>query len=194
MPRTSATTRTKIVDEAYRHACEGSLAALSVRSVARDCGVSVGTLYNYFPDKAALTAAVIERFWKEVAFADGAASCLAYHEGERFVDFCRRVERTFSAALADFRTNWLGEMGGLDARSRQRGRATEHAYFDHICTNLERLPAPMPPSTARRSRRSAPPSSPASPGRACSITSVATSPATLSSPSSNARCIERGRI
>lgn len=139
MPRTSATTRTKIVDEAYRHAREGGLAALSVRSVARDCGVSVGTLYNYFPDKAALTAAVIERFWKEVVFADGAASCLAYHEGERFVDFCRRVERTFSAALADFRTNWLGEMGGLDARSRQRGRATERAYFDHICTNLEKV-------------------------------------------------------
>lgn len=139
MSRTSVTTRTKIVDEAYRHAQESGLGALSVRSVARDCGVSVGTLYNYFPDKAALTAAVIERFWKEVAFADGAASCLAYHEGERFVDFCRRVERTFSAALADFRTNWLGELGGLDARSRQRGRATEHAYFDHICTNLEKV-------------------------------------------------------
>lgn len=60
MPRMSATTRTKIVNEAYRHAREGGLAALSVRSVTRDCGVSVGTLYNYFPDKAALTAAVID--------------------------------------------------------------------------------------------------------------------------------------
>lgn len=139
MARTNATTRTAIVEEAYRHAREDGLGVLSVRGVARDCGISVGALYNYFPDKAALIAAVIERFWREVVFADGSASCLAWREGERFVDFCRRVERTFSAALADFRTNWLGELGGLDARSRQRGRQTEQGYFDHICASLEKV-------------------------------------------------------
>lgn len=137
MGRSKATTKDAIANAAYQRACELGLAALSVREVARDCGVSVGTLYRYYPDKADLVAAVIERFWKRVAFPEEGATCLSYVRGERLVGFCRRVERTLAQALAEFRTNWLGEIGALDARSRQRGRSVEHAYFEHVCARLE---------------------------------------------------------
>lgn len=40
--------------------------AFSIRSVAAACGVSVGSIYNYFDSKAELVAAVVESIWCEI--------------------------------------------------------------------------------------------------------------------------------
>ena len=40
--------------------------ALSVRSVAAACGVSVGSIYNYFNSKSELMAATIESVWCDI--------------------------------------------------------------------------------------------------------------------------------
>lgn len=43
--------RTTIVDTAYHYACEHGLSSLSIRTIAKECSVSVGSIYNYFPVK-----------------------------------------------------------------------------------------------------------------------------------------------
>lgn len=40
--------------------------AISIRSVAAACGVSVGSIYNYFDSKAALVSAAVESVWCEI--------------------------------------------------------------------------------------------------------------------------------
>lgn len=40
--------------------------AVSIRSVAAACGVSVGSIYNYFDSKAALVTAAVESVWCEI--------------------------------------------------------------------------------------------------------------------------------
>lgn len=35
----------------------------SLRAVAKDCGIAVGTIYNYFPDKETLIASVFAEDW-----------------------------------------------------------------------------------------------------------------------------------
>lgn len=40
--------------------------AVSIRSVAAACGVSVGCIYNYFDSKAALVGSTIESVWQEI--------------------------------------------------------------------------------------------------------------------------------
>lgn len=40
--------------------------AVNIRSVAAACGVSVGSIYNYFDSKAALTEATVESVWGEI--------------------------------------------------------------------------------------------------------------------------------
>lgn len=39
----------------------------STNRVAREAGISPGSLYQYFPDKAAIVSLVIDRYWDEVA-------------------------------------------------------------------------------------------------------------------------------
>ena len=40
--------------------------AINIRSVAAACGVSVGSIYNYFDSKAALVSATVESIWCEI--------------------------------------------------------------------------------------------------------------------------------
>lgn len=40
--------------------------AINIRSVAAACGVSVGSIYNYFDSKAALACATVESVWREI--------------------------------------------------------------------------------------------------------------------------------
>ena len=40
--------------------------AVSIRSVASACGVSVGSIYNYFDSKAELITATVESVWCEI--------------------------------------------------------------------------------------------------------------------------------
>lgn len=149
MASKASVSREQIVRAAYDRARAEGLASLSVRSVAKDCGVAVGTLYNYFPDKAALVTEVIERFWITTAFAGsegagdprdaGQPPCFSYREGENLVAFCRRAYAELAEALAAFRSGWLAEASALDARTRSRGHRAEQACFGHICRNLERV-------------------------------------------------------
>lgn len=135
-----AISKKAIVDAAYRRACEHGIGSLGVREVARDCGVAVGTIYNYFPSKADLATEVVMRFWMSVAFGgdpDEGASCFSYREGENLVEFCSRTMETLAAALAEYRADWLRELSSLDTRTRQRGRAAERACFEHILRGFE---------------------------------------------------------
>lgn len=140
----SAVTREEIVEAAYERARSQGLASLSVRAVAGDCGVAVGTLYNYFPDKSSLVTEVIERFWENVAFGGLGAPgsipqdvCFAYREGENLVGFCRRVADTLADAVMEFQDGWLAEISTLDGRTKARGLKAERACFAHIEANLE---------------------------------------------------------
>ena len=38
----------------------------SLRAIAKDCGVAVGTIYNYFPDKDTLIASVFADDWNQI--------------------------------------------------------------------------------------------------------------------------------
>lgn len=54
--------------------------AFSTNRVATTAGVSPGSVYQYFPDKAAILELVVDRYWEEVA--DSVAASLADRLGE----------------------------------------------------------------------------------------------------------------
>lgn len=131
-----ATTREKILDKAYERACADGLAALDTRSVARECGVAVGTIYNYFPDMAALRTEVMQRFWAE-ALADVGQRARESH-GEGALAYCRHLMEALSRSMEGFRATWLRDIAMLDGRTRQRGRDAEAACFGEIRQGIVR--------------------------------------------------------
>ena len=63
---TTITSKEAILETSRRIIREEGLARLSIRSVAAACGVSVGSIYNYFESKSELAAAAIERVWEDI--------------------------------------------------------------------------------------------------------------------------------
>ena len=49
-----------------RIAAEKGLKALSMQAVAGECGIALGTLYNYFSDKEELLIAAISSVWQDI--------------------------------------------------------------------------------------------------------------------------------
>lgn len=129
--------RNEIINAAYAYASNEGLAALSIRAIAKQCSVSVGTIYNYFPDKAALITEVITKFWRDVAFSENTRTCLRYQEGENLLVFCERLFSVMNQALEQFRNNWLGEVSSFDARTRQKSKQAENEIFEHVYHRLE---------------------------------------------------------
>jgi AcrR family transcriptional regulator len=74
----SADTVETILAAAARVLERESLAGFNTNRVAEVAGVSVGSLYQYFPNKSALVAALIDRH--ESALAASIESCVAVHQ------------------------------------------------------------------------------------------------------------------
>ena len=64
MPKIIENLKDRLLAEARQQLEQGGYAAVTIRSVAKACGVGIGTVYNYFPSKEALIAAHLLEDWK----------------------------------------------------------------------------------------------------------------------------------
>ncbi|RFU87522.1 TetR/AcrR family transcriptional regulator [Streptomyces triticagri] len=67
--RRRAAATAEILDAAERQITERGPAALSLRAVARDLGMTVQALYHYFPNRAALVTSLITKTYDDLAHA-----------------------------------------------------------------------------------------------------------------------------
>lgn len=63
MPKIIENLPQRLTEEARRQIAESGYGAMTIRSVAKSCGVGVGTVYNYYPSKEALVAAFMLEDW-----------------------------------------------------------------------------------------------------------------------------------
>lgn len=75
MPKIIEEARARILGTARVILLEKGYAGLSLRGLAKDCGLAVGTIYNYFQDKDMLVASVMMEDWTAaLAQMDGAST------------------------------------------------------------------------------------------------------------------------
>lgn len=65
---TIVTSREDMLKTSQRLIQQQGWSAVSIRSVAAACGVSVGSIYNYFDSKADLIGATVESVWREIFY------------------------------------------------------------------------------------------------------------------------------
>lgn len=56
MPKIIENLKDRLLEEAQRQIEECGYEAVTIRSIAKGCGVGIGTVYNYFPSKETLVA------------------------------------------------------------------------------------------------------------------------------------------
>ena len=74
MPKIIANPEARLIAEARKQVEQSGYAAMTIRSVAKACGVGVGTVYNYFPSKDALLATYMLEDWNKCVAAIQAVS------------------------------------------------------------------------------------------------------------------------
>lgn len=111
MPKIIANLKTILITEAQKQIEESGYGAVTIRSVAKACGVGVGTVYNYFSSKEALIATHLLEDWKECVNTMQYTADRAEHPQpvlkciyEQLVSFASRHEAIFrdEAAAAGF--------------------------------------------------------------------------------------------
>ena len=111
--------------------------AVSIRSVAAACGVSVGSIYNYFDSKADLVGATVESVWCEIFHRpeDGAVfqnteACITWLYG--------RMEYGATQYPGFFTLHSLGFMGEDRSDGKRRMQQTWQHILNGLCAVLKR--------------------------------------------------------
>jgi AcrR family transcriptional regulator len=136
--------------EAAAHVLERrGYVGLTTNHVAARAGVSIGSIYQYFPDKDALLAALTERDVQAVQTA-----LLAVLENARRValapaDFCRALVRAWCDAHADAHQHVLYAVSAALPGVRQRAELALGCIAAEIAWHLRRWRVP---SAALRAR------------------------------------------
>lgn len=111
MPKIIENLENRLVAECKKQIDESGYGAVTIRSIAKSCGVGVGTVYNYFPSKEALLASYMLKDWKQcIAAINAVSSCSREPEPvvrcifDQLIAFSRKHETLFrdEAAAAVF--------------------------------------------------------------------------------------------
>ena len=121
----TATSRQALLEAAREIARRDGLGHISIRRTAAMCGVSVGTVYNYYPAKADLVLAVIEDFWKRVFH--GGLSCDFTH-GSDFSAVCGQIYTALRTHLAQFEHTFLRELRVVPGWEKALNLAADLAF------------------------------------------------------------------
>ncbi|WP_415914237.1 TetR/AcrR family transcriptional regulator [Paraburkholderia sp. J67] len=127
LQRRSAATVEAILEAAARILEHNGFSGYTTNAIAERAGVSVGSLYQYFPNRDALTAALIEResapLLAALEEAGTQASCEAVLLGLIRASVAHQMQRPVLARLLDFEEERL-PLGERDARIGERIHTT----------------------------------------------------------------------
>ena len=133
----AVTTKEEILKTSCALIQEQGWSAVSIRSVAAACGVSVGSIYNYFDSKAELVSATVESVWREIfhrpedaaVFQDVQACVIWMYERMNYG--CKQYPGFFTL-------HSLGFLRENKSDGRRRMQQTWQHILDGLCLVLKR--------------------------------------------------------
>ena len=100
------TSTDQILEVALLIAKKEGVDKLSIRKIATACGIAVGSVYNYYPDKDALVTAIAETFWNNI-FSD---QDKLYHRGMSFTQFLEWYYSYLYTKMSPYDSSWVREL------------------------------------------------------------------------------------
>lgn len=108
--------------------------AVNIRAVASACGVSVGSIYNYFNSKADLTAAAIESVWCDIFhFPEYETDC-SFFDCIQWIYRC--MEKGGEKYPGFFSLHSMSFLGDEKSKGQQRMQQSWHHIKDKLYSVL----------------------------------------------------------
>lgn len=124
--RKPASRRARVTIERILDAADGLLscggaAALDTKHVADLAGVSIGTVYNWFPDKGAISQALAMRYWHELAdLVAGYAEAAEHERPDDPIGEAMQIVAAGFRARPGFMAMWFGGLLTEEIRDATR--------------------------------------------------------------------------
>ena len=111
--------------------------AVNIRTVAAACGVSVGSIYNYFDSKSALVSAAVESVWCEIFHRPEEGN--VFEDTEACITWMyQRMEYGCRQYPGFFTLHSLGFMREDKSDGKQRMQQTWQHILNGLCAVLKR--------------------------------------------------------
>lgn len=110
---------------------ENGLQGLSIRDVAQRCGVSIGSIYNYFPTKSDLIVATIESIWMDIMHSNKVCK-----DHSNFVDCIQSLFLNIQRGLEKYTYFFSAHSMSVVTFDKIKGRVSMNRYFSYIKNGL----------------------------------------------------------
>lgn len=130
---TIKTSKEALLEASRAMAAEEGLSSVNIRALAKRCGVAVGSVYNYFPSKAALLAETVAGVWADIFhMTEGAAVPTGFSNSVVWLLGCLRQGAESCPSFFAMHAQ------GFDTEERDTGRAVMAQYQAHMKQGLLR--------------------------------------------------------
>lgn len=123
----SATSKEALLEIARDIAYHEGISKVSIRRLANESHVAIGTVYNYYPSKTDLVAEVMEDFWRNVFHGSHFNT-----ESQDFLGSIQDIYNRISVNLAVFRKEFLEDLPGMEKTDRVKSHLVEQGYLEHM--------------------------------------------------------------
>jgi AcrR family transcriptional regulator len=125
----------QIFSAAKKIANEQGLKKVNIRNVASECGVSIGSVYNYYETKGELVFDVVKDYWQDVFDR----KTLAELPMDDFCEFFEKFYDLLSDRLIDFLSDWVSVMSNFSDSEKVTGKRKEAEIFSEVKNLLDRV-------------------------------------------------------
>ncbi len=123
--------RNQIIQQAKITVEKNGADALNIRAIACECGISIGTVYNYFENKQAILFALTEELWSETLQAIGRLS------SPSFLENLNSAYALLSESTHDFRGSLLFSMRQAGPKNIAEGKMRENIMTQKLQSTIQ---------------------------------------------------------
>lgn len=120
------TSREEIMRVSRKIVSEKGLPALNMRALAKECGIALGTLYNYYSDKDELVVAAIESVWQDILEKSAPDS------GVRFSQYVTHIYARILSGLKYYPDFFAAHSISVAGSAKGKARGTMDRCFGKI--------------------------------------------------------------
>lgn len=125
------TSREAILSAGKEIIIQSGVNSVNIRDVAHKCGISVGSVYNYFPSKSDLVVATIESVWIEIMMdSQGDIS------RQSFSDSVLSLFSSIQKGCQKYPSFFSVHSMSAASFDKNKGREVMNRYFSHIKNGL----------------------------------------------------------
>lgn len=141
MPKIIDNLEENLLSAARRLIAEHGYAAVTMRAIAKECGVAVGTFYNYYPSKDAMLAACLLHDWQAALAAAGEKTAGA-RSAKEAVEAVFEAVRAFEEQNRSIFSDESARSSAAGALQKRHGllRRQIAALLEELCRRFSDVP------------------------------------------------------